>query len=282
MDISTPGDLVHCFGVGDGWPNKERNHSSFLYRFEENPILVDCGEPLSRTYLNSGYTYDDFDAILLSHFHGDHFGGFLMFLQGLWLRERRKDLTIYMPADGIPVVEKLIQVACLFKELMPFRLEFKAISDRGDFRIGSNTVRPVRTTHLDSLRDQFHHLYPHNFDCFAFGFETRNQYVVHSSDIGAPEDLIPLLDRPVDFMVCELAHFNPIHLFELLCQYEIRKLLLIHLPSFLWENKQQVIELGQKTCPGLDFEIANEYQSYQIPPAAARLTQIRKFAQSRR
>lgn len=265
MDSSTPDAYIYCFGVGDGWPNKERNHSSFLYRLEVNPILVDCGEPLSRTYLNAGFSYDEFDAILLSHFHGDHFGGFLMFLQGLWLRERRKNLKVYMPADGIPVVESLIQVACLFKELMPFKLEFVPIRDREEFTIGAHTIIPVRTTHLNSLRDQFHHLYPLRFDCFAFGIRSKHRYMVHSSDIGAPEDLIPLLDRPVDFMMCELAHFNPARLFEMLSRYSIGQLRLTHLPPFLWENPQEVMELGQKLCPGLNFSIAEECRALELP-----------------
>lgn len=281
MEISSPGDYIHCFGVGDGWPNKERNHSSFLYRFEHSSILVDCGEPLSRTYLNSGYSYDEFDAILLSHFHGDHFGGFLMFLQGLWLKERRKDLTIYMPEDGIPVVEGLIKVACLFKELMPFKLEFKAITSLESFSVGPHLVKPVRTTHLDSLKEQFHHLYPLNFDCFAFGIQTEDRYVIHSSDIGAPDDLVPLLDRPVDFMVCELAHFNPANLFELLSDYPVEKLLLIHLPPYLWDTRDDVLERGRKICPKIDISIADEYQTYSIPSASSRAIRVRKYAQSK-
>lgn len=265
MDISTPGSHLYCFGVGDGWPNKERNHSSFLYRFEKNPVLVDCGEPLSRSYLNAGYTFDDFDAITLSHFHGDHFGGFLMFLQSLWLRERRKDLTIYMPKDGIPVVEELIKVACLFKELMPFKLDFQPISNQVPFSVGDTRITPVRTTHLDSLKDQFHDKYPLSFDCFAFGFNTHDSYVVHSSDIGKPEDLDPLMHSPVDLMVCEIAHFNPNHLFEYLRNFEVKKLLLIHLPTFLWENHQEVLELGKRIHPDLNFEIASQDSPYPIP-----------------
>jgi len=278
MDISAPGSYLHCFGVGDGWPNKERNHSSFLYRFEDNPVLVDCGEPLCRTYLNAGYSFDDFDAITLSHFHGDHFGGFLMFLQGLWLGKRTKDLKIYMPPDGIPVVEQLIQLACLFKDLMPFNLEFHPLEHGKEFSVGDTLVRPVRTTHLESLREQFQDKYPHRFDCFGFGFQTPVSYVVHSADIGSPDDLIPLMDRPVDLMVCELAHFNPALVFEFVKNYEIKKLLLIHLPSFLWENKQEVFDLGNSITPDLDFEIAEQNQAYPFPSQAQQYIQ-QKLAQ---
>ena len=35
---------VKCFGTADGWPNADRNHASFLYRFGTTHILIDCGE----------------------------------------------------------------------------------------------------------------------------------------------------------------------------------------------------------------------------------------------
>ena len=281
MEISAPGNHIHCFGVGDGWPNKERNHSSFLYRFESGSILMDCGEPLCRTYLNSGYSFDEFDAIILSHFHGDHFGGFLMFLQGLWLRERKKDLTVYMPEDGIEVVEKLIQVACLFKELMPFKLDFKPIENNKPFKVGDNLITPTRTSHLDSLKEQFHDKYPLNFDCFAFGIESSGGYVLHSADIGHPSDLSSLMDKPIDFFVCELAHFNPVELFEAIKGIQIKKLLLIHLPGFLWENQHEVIELARKIVPDLDFEIAEQNRIYPISPATITQPNLeKKIAQS--
>lgn len=264
MEISAQSDHLYCFGVGDGWPNKERNHSSFLFSLNGGTILFDCGEPLSRTYLNSGYSYDSFDAIVLSHFHGDHFGGFLMFLQGLWLRKRKRDLTVYMPKDGVEVVEKLIQLACLFKELMPFKLEFKSIEDLRLFEIGDNLIMPSRTTHLDSFKNQFQNKYPLSYDCFAFGIESNSRYILHSADIGHPSDLAPLMNRPIDLFVCEIAHFNPVELFEAIKGKDIKKLLLIHLPNFLWENQNEIQSLAKKIVPDLNFEIAEENKVYPI------------------
>ena len=81
-----------CFGVGDGWPCADRGHSSFLYELGQTTWLVDCGEPLSRSYKLSGRSYDQIDRILVSHLHCDHIGGFFMFMQGLWLERRRKAL----------------------------------------------------------------------------------------------------------------------------------------------------------------------------------------------
>src|SRR3954468_20302808 len=99
---------LKCFGVGDGWRCADRNHSSFLYRFGQTNFLVDCGEPLSRSYKTSGLSYDAFDRIFISHLHSDHTGGFFMFLQGLWLEGRTKALPVHMPTDGIKPFQQML------------------------------------------------------------------------------------------------------------------------------------------------------------------------------
>src|SRR5205823_1827426 len=81
---------LKCFGTGDGWPSADRNHSSFLYRFGQTRVLIDCGEGISRSYKASGLSYNAVDGIFLSHMHADHTGGFLMLMQGMWLEKRRK------------------------------------------------------------------------------------------------------------------------------------------------------------------------------------------------
>src|SRR3954453_7954289 len=101
--------FLKCFGVGDGWPCADRNHSSFLYRFGQTSFLVDCGEPLSRSYQAAGLSYDAFDRIFISHLHSDHTAGFFMFLQGLWLERRTKDLPVHMPVDGIKPFQQMLR-----------------------------------------------------------------------------------------------------------------------------------------------------------------------------
>lgn len=72
---------VKCFGVGDGVPNVDRSHSSYLYRFSDVSVLIDCGEPVSRSLKAGGIGSDAIDRLIISHLHSDHFGGFFMLLQ---------------------------------------------------------------------------------------------------------------------------------------------------------------------------------------------------------
>src|SRR5687768_17086560 len=87
---------LKCFGVGDGTPSAERNHSAYLYRLGTATLLIDCGEPVSRSFKATGLSYETIDRIFLSHLHSDHVGGLFMLLQGFWLEQRRQQLTIHL------------------------------------------------------------------------------------------------------------------------------------------------------------------------------------------
>jgi len=117
--------LLRCFGVGDGWPSPQRNHSSFLYQFEEQTILIDCGEPVSSSFKAAGLDYNVIDRILISHLHFDHLGGFFMLMQGFWLEARNRELKVHAPRDGIMPIRQLLQAGCIFDELLPFQTRYE-------------------------------------------------------------------------------------------------------------------------------------------------------------
>src|SRR5262245_53277717 len=118
---------VKCFGVGDGVPNPDRNHSSYLYTFGDASVLIDCGEPLSRSLKASGVSYVAIDRVVISHLHSDHFAGFFMLLQSFWLEQRRKDLVVQMPEDAIAPFQHMLRSAYLFEELLPFRMRLEPL-----------------------------------------------------------------------------------------------------------------------------------------------------------
>lgn len=255
---------VKCFGIGDGWPCSDRNHSSFLYRCAEAALLIDCGEPISRSFKASGLGYDSFDRILLSHLHCDHVGGFFMFMQGLWLESRKKVLPVHMPEYAIEPVRQMLRACYIFEELFSFRLEFVPL--RAGEPISSNglKVTPYPTTHLESLRRSFAGRYPQPFQAFSFLMEAKGKRIAHSADLGAPEDLEPLLRRPVDLLVCELAHFQPEALFKYLEGRPIGRIVFIHLDKRLWENLDEIQALAEGMLPGIPCQFARDGDEFSF------------------
>src|SRR5215204_5678418 len=194
---------LKCFGVGDGAPSADRNHSSYLYRLGSGSLLIDCGEPISRAFKASGLSYDVVDRIFLSHLHSDHVGGLFMLLQGFWLEQRQKELTIHAPKDAITPLTQMLSATYLFPEVLPFGIRFEPLVAETAVKCGETEVTPYRTTHLDALRKSFQARYPGNYDAFCFLIKSGKRTIAHSADIGEPQDLGRMLKEPVDLLVCE-------------------------------------------------------------------------------
>lgn len=251
---------VTCFGTGDGWPSAERNHSSYLYRLGGAGLLIDCGESIDRSYKASGLGYEAFDTILLSHLHADHFGGFFMLMQGCWLERRRKPLPVYLPRRAIPVLRAMLHSAFIFDELLPFRFALLPLQNGGAFRVKNVRVRVFRTSHLDGYRAKFGTRYRVDYNSYAFTLEAGDTRVGHSADLGTPEDLEPLLAKPLDLLVCELAHFSPEALFAYLRGRRIGQVVFVHLTRALRANLPALRRLAARSLGGLPHTFARDGQ----------------------
>jgi ribonuclease BN (tRNA processing enzyme) len=255
---------LHCFGVGDGWPSADRNHSAFLYRFGTTAILLDCGEPISRNYKASGLGYDLIDHLVLSHFHADHIGGFLMLMQSFWLQGRTRPLQIHLPPEGIVPLRQLLSVATIFEEALNFRLAFKALQQNRAVKLGSVRVTPFQTSHLDVFRSEFRKKYRLPFNAFCFLFDSQGRRIGHSADLGRPEDLAPLVRKPLDLLVCELAHFEPEELFAFLAGKPIKHIVFVHLGERFWNNLKSLRRLAAKSLSGVRIDFARDGQEFNF------------------
>lgn len=220
---------LHALGTGDGWAGDRRGHSAFLFRLGNSSLLMDCGEPVSRRLRAAGVAPDELDGIVLSHLHCDHVGGFFMLMQGFWLDRRERPLTVHMPEEGRQPIRQMLDAGYIFEELMACDLDFSPLTDRQPFHVGKIRLTPFLTTHLDQLRESFSQKYPAKFEAFSFLMETDDARVAHSADIGAIADLDPLLEQPVDLLVCELAHVEPEQLFAYLADRPIGHVAFTHL-----------------------------------------------------
>jgi len=247
-----------CLGVGDGWTCADRNHASFLYRFGKTSLLIDCGEPVDGALRAHGVGPHTVDSILISHLHSDHIGGFFMLMQGLWLQGRRKELPIHMPRGAIKPVRAMLRAVYVFDEWLNFRLHFLPIKSGKPIAVRDVHFTAFPTTHLDGFKAKFQKKYGGDFSAYCFLLQSRGLRIGHSADLGRPEDLEPLVARPLDLLVCELAHFAPEDLFLYLRGRPIKRVVFVHLGRSYWENLGQTRRLAAKMLPDIPHTFAHD------------------------
>ena len=251
---------LQCFGVGDGMACADRNHSSYLYRFGDVSLLLDCGEPVSRSFEALHLDHNSIDRVFISHLHSDHVGGFFMLMQGFWLGRRRKPLRVHLPADGIAPLRAMLRAAYLFDELFHFDLLMEPLETASPVKQGRVRITPFPTTHLDRLRKSFQAKYPGDYAAYSFLLEAGRLRVAHSADLGAVEDLEPLLARPLDLLVCELSHFTPGRLFRYLKGRDIGQIVFTHLGRRYWEDLAETRRLARSLLPDSKLSFARDQQ----------------------
>lgn len=88
---------VSVLGCGDAFASGGRLHACFYVKSEAGGLLLDCGATVLTSLARHDVSLDDISTVLISHFHGDHYGGLPFLLLRCGVQQRTKPLTIVSP-----------------------------------------------------------------------------------------------------------------------------------------------------------------------------------------
>lgn len=88
-------------------PTKERNHSGIFVSYNNEGILMDCGEGIQRQFKIAGISLTKITKIFISHWDGDHVLGLPGLLMSLSNLEYNKILEIYGPINTKKFMNKI-------------------------------------------------------------------------------------------------------------------------------------------------------------------------------
>ncbi len=88
---------ITFLGTSSMVPTKSRNHTAVLLTYENENILIDCGEGTQRQFRIKGLPPTKLTRLLITHWHGDHILGIPGLIQTLGANEYSKTLQIYIP-----------------------------------------------------------------------------------------------------------------------------------------------------------------------------------------
>jgi ribonuclease BN (tRNA processing enzyme) len=241
------GVRVRFLGTGTPLGQRGLHQACILVETDHARILLDCGMTALVSLARAGLDPHSLDAVLLSHLHGDHFGGLPLLVLDATLRRRTRPLTFAGPAATRDRLQQALDLFGWTSARMDLA-EFAVLGPRQVMDLGMCVVTAFPV--------------PHNAATAPSGLRVSigGATIGYSGDAGWCEALEEIADD-VDLFICGVWSFNKpdttfLDLETLLRNRDrlrCRRLMLTHLgPSMLEHLAEVTIEVA---TDGLTIEL---------------------------
>lgn len=221
-------------GTSDAFGAGGRRQSAYLLRSATGALLIDCGQTTLLGLVATGAKREEIDAIAISHFHADHFGGLPLFLLATVYQDaRRRPLVIAGPRG----VESRVREASyalghpLEPQRFPYPLRFVELAPGVATDLGVARLRVFPTHHSPDSQ-------PH-----GFAIESGGARIAYSGDTGWFDGL-PREVADSNLFLCECTqlkrgyayHLSLEELAEKRREFDCGELVLTHLGAEMREH----------------------------------------------
>lgn len=185
-------------GCGDAFGSGGRLNTCFHVSGESANFLIDCGATSLPALKRYGIARDDIDLVLVTHFHGDHFGGVPYLVLDAQFTKRKRPLVIAGP-PGIDIrltrlMEALFEHSSATKQ--SFDLQVIALAPGEARHFGAVKVTPFPVVHGDS-----------GGPFYAYRIEAEGRTLAYSGDTQWTDTLVGAA-HDADLFVCEAYSYD--------------------------------------------------------------------------
>ena len=185
---------LRVVGCGDAFGSGGRFNTCFAVEDPHGRFLIDCGTTSLTALQAAGIDPADIDLVVLSHLHGDHFGGLpFLLLHRQFAASARNPLVIAGPPGFAARLRALFESMYpgLWKQNWAFDLDLVDIAPGQPAQLGA---RRLLTTIVR------HHAGPE--PCTGLRVTTSARTIAYSGDTGWTDALIELADQS-NLFLCE-------------------------------------------------------------------------------
>ena len=238
-------------GASPGLPQLNKHLSSLYVHHQGKHLLFDCGEGCSHQLLRYSLDKDLLDAIIISHYHPDHFSGIFMLIQMLYLQQRQKTLHLYLP-EREDDFEALLHLQYTFRQRLSYRL---VIHPMEDLPLHHPQIKIQSTNHLHGYSQIIQDLQLSNtMRSWAFQIGESPRSLVYTSDIQQTDCITSFLDCHT--IIIDALHPEASQITSL-AELPIPRVILTH------GSSEELSEWMTNHAPG-SFEFAEEGKHYYI------------------
>ncbi len=189
---------IRFLGSGDNFGSGGRFQACIHVDTGKSRFLIDCGASSLIPMKRAGIRSDEIDVILISHLHGDHFGGIPFFILDAQLISRREiPLVIAGPPGLTQRVREAMEVFYPGSSGIErkFAIEYVEMIEDETRQVGDLTILPVRVIHGSGAPS------------YALRVECAGKIIAYSGDTEWTDALQEVADR-ADLFICECYFFE--------------------------------------------------------------------------
>lgn len=188
---------LRFIGSGDAFGSGGRFNTCFLVTGAHGRFLIDCGASSLVALKQAAIDPATIDAVVISHLHGDHFGGLPFLLLDARLTKRTQPLLLCGP-PGLEGRLRATQEA-LFpgssERPLGFALEHRALAAGTRCDAGHVAVTPAPAMHDAGA------------PCYSLRIECEGKVIAYSGDTEWNDDLAAVA-RGADLFICECSSWE--------------------------------------------------------------------------
>lgn len=190
---------LQFIGSGDAFGSGGRLNTCFQVTGEEVNFLIDCGASSLIGLKREAIRLNDIQAILVTHFHTDHFGGIPFFiLEAQFFSKRNQPLTIVGPPGLVQWYERMMEISFpgSSKTRPKFTLTFLELKPKEQAVVAGVKVRPFQALHGDP-----------GGPFFSYRLEAENRTLAYSGDTEWSDELFEAAFQS-DLFIAEAYFFE--------------------------------------------------------------------------
>lgn len=193
-----PNVTVQFLGSGDAFGSGGRFQACILVRSDDSSFLLDCGASSLIALRRFDVDPNSIDAILISHLHGDHFGGLPFFILDAQLVSRRERPLVIAGPPGLEArlpqaMEALFPGSSNVQQRFP--VELIELPDGAPTGIGAIEVTPHAVVHASGA------------PAYALRVRCSDKLIAYSGDTEWTDALVRVADG-ADLFICEAYTFD--------------------------------------------------------------------------
>lgn len=189
--------LVTFLGSGDAFGSGGRFQTCISVASAQTHFLLDCGASSLIAMQRCGVRPVAIDMILITHLHGDHFGGLPFFLLDAQFSKRAKPLLIAGPPGLTTRLRDAMEVLFPHSSQTPqrFALEVAELPESTPTTLQSLVVTPEPVTHLSGAPS------------YALRVECAGRVIAYSGDTEWTDRLLRVATG-ADLFICEAYFYD--------------------------------------------------------------------------